>query len=337
MRISQFQRYSQKENTVTNNVLLMLSRVNDLKVDYFKTLIEKLSDGEQEYYPQPNFLQQVSSNKGIIDGFIEVVASKIVIETKLAQKELISKLTKYGEVFRKNSQNQLWHLSSKKYNDREVDKIKSKLKEQYSGIPIQFNNLTFLDLIENLEQVFEENDHDYELKLLFEDFRDYCYEARLIRDSSFKLLFVPTGFSYDWNMKHKIYFCPVNWHKQEFTYFGIYNDKSIRSISKIEAKVVADFDFDNKELNLFSKDITDRQKERLLNALIDLGESQSGLKYYILPEDEFYKINFQKKSKGGIQGHRYKDLKAYFTEEDIKSERINTELIASSLNGKIWY
>jgi len=39
MRISQFQKYSQKENTVTNNVLLMLSRLNDLNVSYYKSII----------------------------------------------------------------------------------------------------------------------------------------------------------------------------------------------------------------------------------------------------------------------------------------------------------
>ena len=105
MRISQFQKYSQKENTVTNNVLLMLSRLNDLKVDYYKDIIEKISDGEKAYYPQANFIQQVKSERGIIDGYIEVKASKIVIETKLAQKELVSKLTKYGEVFRRGAQN----------------------------------------------------------------------------------------------------------------------------------------------------------------------------------------------------------------------------------------
>ena len=45
MRISQFQKYSQKENTVTNNVLLMFSRLNDLNVNYYKSIIERLNEG----------------------------------------------------------------------------------------------------------------------------------------------------------------------------------------------------------------------------------------------------------------------------------------------------
>src|SRR5690554_6800553 len=154
MRISQFQKYSQKENTVTNNILLMLSRLNDLKVDYYKNIIEKLSDGEQLYEPQANFLQQVGSSRGIIDGYIEVKASKIVIETKLSQRELIHKLTKYGDVFKEGVQNRLWHLSPNCYSDEEVEIINRKLKEEYPSTTIEFNNLLFLNLIETLEEIY---------------------------------------------------------------------------------------------------------------------------------------------------------------------------------------
>ncbi|MGQ1946042.1 hypothetical protein ACT3CD_02925 [Geofilum sp. OHC36d9] len=336
MRISQFQKYSQKENTVTNNVLLMLSRLNDLKVDYYKDIIEKISDGSQEYYPQANFIQQVNSKRGIIDGYIEVKASKIVIETKLRQKELVSKLTKYAEVFKRDAQNQLWHLSSKCYSGKEVEEINEKLKKDYPDTAIQFNNLTFLDLIENLEDVYSENVHDYELKLLYEDFRDYCYEENLVNDSSYKLLFVPTGFSYSWNKKYKMYFCPRNWHKQDFTYFGLYKNKSVRFISKIENVIIADFDIETKKLLVYKsrKETTERQLERLKEALIGYGESQNGLKYYLLPEDEFYSTDFRKESKGGIQGFRYKDLKHFIDKETLDSLRVDE--IAEHLKTKIW-
>lgn len=337
MRISQFQKYSQKENTVTNNILLMLSRLNDLKVEYYKSIIEKLSDGVQSYEPQANFLQQIGSNRGIIDGYIEVKASKIVIETKLSQKELINKLTKYGDVFRKDVQNQLWHLSSNCYSDEEVEFINNKLQIEYPNIVIEFNNLLFLNLIENLEEIYEDNIHDHELKLLYEDFKDYCYEEGLVNDSAYKLLFVPTGFSYRWNIKHKMYFCPANWHKQEFSYFGLYNSKSVRSISKVESVIVADFDISSKTLNVHSKKHTDKQIERLKLALIDYGESQSGLKYYILPENDFYETDFKKDSNGGIQGFRYKDLRDFINDENLDLfESSNTHKIAEVLKNRVW-
>lgn len=332
MRISQFQKYSQKENTVTNNVLLMLSRLNDLKVEYYENIIEKINDGQPEYHAQAIFKQQIRTKKGIVDGFIEIKASKIIIETKLSQTELINKLVKYGEVFKENSQNQLWHLSSRKYKEKTENIINEKLKDQYPNADIKFNNLLFSDIVDNLEEIYNENEHDYELKLLLEDFRNYCFEEDLIDNSKHKLLFVPTGWSYEWNKKFKMYFCPADWHKQDFSYFGFYKDKSVRNISRIETIILADFDDKTQKLKIHSKGHTDRQIERLRDALIAYGDSQTGLKYYILPEDEFYETDFKKESKGGIQGFRYKDLSSYLKENEME----NIKQIATNLKSKTW-
>lgn len=40
-----------------------------------------------------------------------------------------------------------------------------------------------------------------ELRLLLDDFSNYCIESNLISDEEYKLLFVPTGLSYNWNQK----------------------------------------------------------------------------------------------------------------------------------------
>ena len=334
MRISQFQKYSQKENTVTNNVLLMLSRLNDLNVGYYKSIIERLNEGniQQYYFPQPIFSQQVGMKKGIIDGHIEVMASKIVIETKLNSKEFIGKLIKYGGVFKENSQNQLWHLSSVKFNESEVLEINKRLKETYPKLTIQFNNLLFNDLIENLEGIFEENTHDMELRLLLNDFSNYCIASDLISNEEYKLLFVPTGFSYNWNQKHKIYYCPTNWHSQKFKFFGLYNWKSVRTISEIETTIIADYNANKDELRIRSRGHTEEQIKRLKNGLLELEENHNGLKYYILPNNDTYETDFKKTSHGGIQGYRYKDLRDYLSINDYK----NTKLIAEELKKVTW-
>lgn len=327
MRISQFQKYSQKENTVTNNVLLMLSRLNDLNIGYYKEIIEKLNDGSVEYNPTPIFRQQVGSKNGIIDGHIEVKPSKIIIETKLHSKEFINKLIKYAEVFNETSHNQLWHLSSMKFNDNEVIEINKKLKSTYPNLKIQFNNLLFSDLIDNLEGIYEENTHDMELRLLLEDFSQYCISSDLISNEEYKLLFVPTGFSFEWNFKHKIYYCPKHWHSQKFKFFGLYREKSVRTISEIETIIEADYNVDNDDLKVQSKGHTQEQVQRLHNGLRELQENHEGLKYYVLPENEFYTTDFRKTSHGGIQGYRYKDLRDYITLKkynDVK--KISNEL-----------
>lgn len=334
MRISQFQKYSQRENTVTNNVLLMFSRLNDLNIDYYKSIIERLNEGsiQQYYYPRPIFTQQVGMTKGIIDGHIEVKPSKIVIETKLSGREFIGKLIKYGKVFNTNSQNQLWHLSSVKFDDTEVVEINNRLKESYPNQNIQFNNLLFNDLLENLEGIYEENTHDMELRLLLDDFSNYCIESNLISNDEYKLLFAPTGFSYDWNKKHKIYYCPTHWHSQKFKFFGLYNWKSVRTISEIETTIIADYDADKDELTVHSKGHTNQQINRLNTGLSELAENQFGLKYYILPEVNTYDTDFRKISSGGIQGYRYKDLRDFLTLDNYN----DVQLISEELKKVTW-
>lgn len=334
MRISQFQKYSQKENAVTNNVLLMLSRLNDLNVTYYKLIVERLNEGnkQQSYFPQPIFSQQIGLGNGIIDGHIEVRASKILIEAKLNHKEFQNKLIKYGKIFTENSQNQLWHLSSKKYSDNEVIEINDKLKLLYPSINIQFNNLIFSDLVDNLEGIYEENIHDLELKLLFQDFKDYCNESNLISNAEFNLLFVPTGFSYNWNKRNKIYYCPINWHSQNFKFFGLYNWKSVRTISTIETIIIADYKKQNNELTIHSKGHTEVQINRLKTGLMELGETHLGLKYYLFNENEYYETDFKKVSHGGIQGYRYKDLREFINAQDWN----NVEEIANQLKKVTW-
>lgn len=334
MRISQFQKYSQRENVVTNNVLLMLSRLNDLNIDYYKSMIERLNEGnfQQYYYPQPIFTQQFGVEKGIIDGHIEVKSSKILIETKLNSKEFIGKLVKYGKAFNENSQNQLWHLSSIRFEYNEVTEINKRLKEDYPNLEIQFNNLLFSDLIENLEGIYEENNHDMELRLLLDDFSNYCIESNLISNEEYKLLFAPTGFSFKWNKKHKIYYCPTSWHSQKFKFFGLYNWKSVRTISEIETTIIADYDAETKKLTIHGKGHTDEQIERLKIGLTELGENHYGLKYYILPESETFETDFRKTSHGGIQGYRYKDLRDYLTLNDYSDLKV----IAEELKRVTW-
>ena len=77
--LNQFQQYSQGENTVTNNVLLMLSSLYEINPKYYEEFIKGLTENDQ-YEVIPNFRQQVGNrDNGIIDGHIQVKASKIPV------------------------------------------------------------------------------------------------------------------------------------------------------------------------------------------------------------------------------------------------------------------
>ena len=90
--------------------------------------------------------------------------------------------------------------------------------------------------------------------------------------------------------------------------------------------IVADFDKAQNQLTIHSStmEITEKQRERLRNGLIEWGDNQSGLKYYLFDEKDFIEIDFRKRSKGGIQGVRYKDLRDFIENEQIKDKTAKT-------------
>lgn len=93
--LNQFQQYSQGENTVTNNVLLMFSNLYEINPKYYEEFIRGLTEYPDGYNVIPSFQQQVNNQgDGIIDGFIQIHASKIIIETKLHGLEWVEKLIK---------------------------------------------------------------------------------------------------------------------------------------------------------------------------------------------------------------------------------------------------
>lgn len=98
--LNQFQQYSQGENTVTNNVLLMLSNLYRINPKYYEEFVKGIIDDNNEYEVTPIFKQQFGNvGDGIIDGYIQIKASKIIIETKLHGLECVDKLIKYTKSF----------------------------------------------------------------------------------------------------------------------------------------------------------------------------------------------------------------------------------------------
>ncbi len=53
--LNQFQQYSQGENTVTNNVLLMLSNLYEINPKYYEEFIKGLTEDSDNYEIIPSF------------------------------------------------------------------------------------------------------------------------------------------------------------------------------------------------------------------------------------------------------------------------------------------
>jgi len=333
--LNQFQQYSQGENTVTNNVLLMLSNLYEVNPKYYENFVKGLTEDSDNYEVIPNFRQQVGNKGGgIIDGHIQVKATKIIIETKLHGLEWVEKLVKYGKSFDENEFSLLFHLSSKKYSSKKIEQIEQKLAELKGVGKINFFSLTYQDLVDQLKELANNYQYEHYLQRLSEHFEAYCIGMNLMPRSNHVLRAMACGQSFDLNVKHQFYFDLANRGYSDFNYLGIYRWKSVRYIGKVENMILADWD-EKKGLTIRDSrfDVTKDQELRLAEAIkesVEQGWSVSHDHRFFLLKD-FEQTAFKKTSPGGIFRVRYFNL------ENVLSQVPETvKEIAQELKAKDW-
>jgi hypothetical protein len=333
--LNQFQHYSQGENTVTNNVLLMLSNLYEINPKYYEEFIIGLTEDTDQYEVIPTFRQQVSNRgDGIIDGHIQIKASKIIIETKLHGLEWIDKLVKYSKSFDPNEYKLLIHLSSTRYSESEIEKIDKRLNDLKEFGKVNFHSLTYQDLVGQLAELANSYQYEHHLQRLNEHFESYCLGMRLMPRSNHVLRAMACGQSYDLNVKHKFYFDLASRGYSDFNYLGIYKWKSVRQIGLIENVIEADWDSQSGLTIKSSKfNVTVEQKTKLTNAIIESVNDGWGVandhRFFLLKD--FTATDFKKTSPGGIFRVRYFNL------EDILEPVPNDiEAVAEQLKIKTW-
>ena len=333
--LNQFQQYSQGENTVTNNVLLMLSNLYDIRPKYYEEFISGLIEDENQYEVIPTFLQQVGNRgDGIIDGFIQVKASKIIIETKLHGLEWINKLLKYSKSFDLNESKLLFHLSSQKYSEQQVQEIEVQLSQVQNLGNISFHSLTYKDLVDQLKSLSEVYPYEHYLIRLSEHFELYCIAMGLMPYSNHVLRAMACGHSFDLNIKHKFYFDLAERGFSQFKYLGIYKWKAVRLIGLVENEIVANWDSESGLDILWSKhEVSENQKERLVNAIQDSmsygWDIDNNHRFFLMSETA--ETEYRKNSPGGIFRVRYFNLEDVFN----KVPKSVSE-IAEKLRHEIW-
>ncbi len=310
--LNQFQHYSQGENTVTNNVLLMLSNLYEINPKYYEEFIKGLTEDSDQYEVIPTFRQQVGNRgDGIIDGHIQIKSSKIIIETKLHGLEWADKLIKYAKSFDPNEYKLLFHLSSSKYPDSEVEKIETKLNELKEIGKVNFLSLTYQDLVDQLKELANNYQYEHYLQRLNENFENYCLGMGLMPKSNHVLRAMACGQSFDLNIKHKFYFDLASRGYSDFNYLGIYKWKSVRHIGKVENMIEADWDVaSGLKIKNSKVTVTEEQKTRLIESIKEsiAGGWNVGLNHRFFLLKDFSATDFKKTSPGGIFRVRYFNL-----------------------------
>ena len=307
--MSHFQRYSQKENVVTNNTLLLLSRVYQFSPLRFERLINKLiEDDNHELTIGPSFTQQTVGTSSVPDGCISQSSFKLLVETKLNGNLNTDQLKRHLDCFSNEHQKILLTIDSTEIS-YEINKVVQHIAKEKN---IVFISTTFKSLIEACKSLLA----DYEIEIVetLKDYENFCLEMNLLQLDKQRMVAVACGLTLELNLKYSLYYHPVDRNFQPITYIGLYSKKAIRAIGKITYTVDAKLRGDQLiTFDIFGKRI-DLPKDKhydILNSIklgIELYNHQllSGYRFFLV--DNFYEIDFNKVSPHGIVSKKYFNL-----------------------------
>ena len=332
--IHYFPRYSQPENFVTNNTLLLLLRLNQYNRFKFQRFMEKLC-AEQELQLSDSWLhfrQQRRTGKSVLDGFISQDSIKIAVETKLTDAFDLQQLENHLGVFGAEQHKLLILLNPNRgaISDSLLESIRSHGRERN----IQVLHTSFEDIVEKVRSCLSE--HDEEMLALVDDYESFCSDRELLPKDKRMMFVPPCRESFDDNLEFALYYCPVAYSRRKVEYLGIYSNKAVRAIGRI-AKIVAcsvHLPSDAVIVEDDKTDLTSDEIRRIVGASIKAQnhgwDITTGHKFYLC--DRLVETDFHKTSSGGIMGHRYFDL------EKVLGVKIpsSTDDLASALREQTW-
>ena len=177
-----FQRYSQRENVVTNNTLQLFYRLYTHNPYRFSAFINKCLNIPLDIGIL--FDQQTPNPDSTPDGSISQTSFKVVIETKLDQSYDRDQLKRHLSAFTDTDENEkhqiLLLLGDTLPSDEFVRKVRKDVQtfnKDYKR-DIHFVATTFEAIIKSFESVL--SDFDFQMKEIAEDFRAFLQEEGLL-------------------------------------------------------------------------------------------------------------------------------------------------------------
>ena len=300
-----FPRYTQRENFVTNNTLLLFQRLYDYNLRKFGKFLMELKEDLDSFSDLLglHINQQIRTGNSVPDGFIVQHPLKIVVETKMHEGFSGSQLRRHLNTNQEHPDLVLMLLSPQGEPD---EKLVTSLRDDKAKIVIT----SFRDIIGAARRCLSE--HDEDMNALVDDYEAFCSESDLLPRDDYTLFIPPCGESYEVNARLKLYWCPDHRNIRKSKYLGIYTSKAVRHIGRIR-EVVSCYLNEDGTLNVIEGEPNSDEQERIKMAMQEGGVSQ-GHKFFLCSEME--KTFFEKQTKGGMQRHRYFDLGAEVLEGD---------------------
>ena len=259
-----FPRYSQKENGVTNNTLLLFLRLMEFSRNRFESYLLRLAgDADLEFSPQWLHIgQQKPAPNSVVDGYIAQDSVRIAVETKLGPVFGRDQLERHLEAFGAENHRLLVLLCP---SAPQLQGGLEAFRAVASKRNIQVLATTFEKIISVMREVL--TDRDEEMLALIEDFESFCTVTDLLPDGKYFIFTPPCGPSHKDNEELHLYYCPNHRSRRSADFLGIYADKVVRAIGRIKKAVPCTIDLGRGLVSVTTGEtLSAEESERILEA-----------------------------------------------------------------------
>lgn len=329
-----FQRYHQKENVVTNNTLLLLSRLYARSPLYLETFLNDLVETGTVEIGVTFTQQDARAELSVPDATLVQPSLKVIVETKLHSRADVDQLKRHLSAFDDEEAQILLLVTPKEPSpdlQRELDRAVRDYNERHQAGVVHACT-TFDRIIRSYESTLA--DHDYEMHELLADYKDFCLGEGLLPQDEYWMRAVPCGKTLDDNFEFGVYYQPVDRGWWYHRYIGIYKDKRIQGIGEIEDIVAAELAEGGLQVE-GDASVTPEQRRRI-EGVVRRAEKRhgwditTGTRFFLVKR--FCPTDFRRTSPGGMRGAQYFDLGKILDTERLPS----VEGIAIALSEKTW-
>lgn len=356
-KIHYFQRYSIKENFVTNNALHLLKRIYLEGPKIFENVLGDICGEKSESVLEvgPSFEQQTGGNSSVPDGKIRQKPFNLLVETKLGDEFDVVQLKNHMGGFKGSENNILIGICRSDVMPK-VD------KEELNKAAVENNCLFEIVTFSKVISTCRTHIPDFRLDLIemLDDFEEFCEMEDLLEPKEDVLLAFPCSDSAHYNIKFSLYYRRKDkTPKRKFQYVGFYGGKTICGIGRLAlltdidiyhggvricdkfpstTALLAELWVGNKSLEMRTSTGDQIQGKELSDLLEFTRISIKEFGWMICNDHSFYflekavECNFKKTSSGPMQNYRYFSMGDIFSgwTKEMDIEEISKRLSAES-------